>query len=59
MFHVDNADIEERQVYRVEEITEKILKNNASKATEVETSYTLRAKAGLLGKEGNPGMEQS
>ncbi|MDY0094503.1 MAG: Ig-like domain-containing protein [Candidatus Vecturithrix sp.] len=57
--YVDNADIEERQVYWVEELTEKILKITPQKPMEMETSYTLRAKAGLPGKDGNLGMEQS
>lgn len=57
--YLDQADVEERQLYWLDEITDTILKITPQKSLSIETHYTLKAKAGLPGKEGDLGMEQS
>jgi uncharacterized protein YfaS (alpha-2-macroglobulin family) len=55
----DEEDVQRSQPYWVDKITDTILKIIPQQQLALETTYSLRFKAGLPGKAGNLGMKQS
>jgi uncharacterized protein YfaS (alpha-2-macroglobulin family) len=55
----DEKDVKQNQPYWVDEITDTILKIIPQQKLAIETTYSLRFKAGLPGKTGTLGMKQT